>query len=501
MLALRSWSGMLASFAMAGGLALTGPSRDVRADDPKPGRWVSQGRVTDRDGKGVPDAEVRVATGMGTLHGGGRTTSDAEGRFTLRFGEGIWSEGPNLQVAMYFVSKPGMVEASRSRSGSLWMAREIPPPGDWPEARREEIALPGVPFPIDFVMTKPAVLNVQLEGGPKLEALAIELLGGQDDWCASRAFAGPGEGVRSWEVAPGQPWRVWLRYRETRFRVNSPSFTLPGPEVYVARLAYRPDPVDGVDTLVFERFEGPDGSDVRTAVVGDDPMTRPALGVADQQRGREILRKMATVNAPWLGPAPAAVGPYSYRFRFAAEEEASTTYEVGDRPVPGVVRHGVSFVSVVHYLAEDPGRAVFRKVESGPERIELVYTLKAPVSVSAGNGVLGTWRGFFSMPAREGRLVLDTATFTPIEHATDGMVEHFGPYAVLDAENHRAPLEIRVDHDGMRFGWAFQVFKPGLWLLDSAYRDDGDEPVAIVDQVKVGGVAAERVASGRRPGP
>lgn len=47
------------------------------------------GRVTDQNGNPLAGVEVRAATGIGTLLGGGQVTTDADGRYRLYFGGGV----------------------------------------------------------------------------------------------------------------------------------------------------------------------------------------------------------------------------------------------------------------------------------------------------------------------------------------------------------------------------------------------------------------------------
>src|SRR5262249_13440104 len=141
------------------------------------------------------------------------------------------------------------------------------------------------------------------------------------------------DGPNRWALLPGRPWRFSLTYRKSRFAVRSFPFTLPSAGSYRATLRFTPDPQRGVDLLEFARLTGPDGRDNCDQVVGDDPMNRPPVPEALQQRGRDLLRRMAETNRAWLGPPPKDAGTYEYRFRFAGEE--GRTFRVGANPVAG----------------------------------------------------------------------------------------------------------------------------------------------------------------------
>ena len=157
------------------------------------------------------------------------------------------------------------------------------------------------------------------------------------------------------------------------------------------------------------------------------------------------------------------------------------------------LRQGISYYSPIHYLTRDPGQIPFRRVEIGEERITLQYLLAEPTPVAMGNVISGTWRGFFSTRVREGTLVVDAKRFVPLEHTAKGLHETWSEYVDL-GESHFAPLGIDVEHDGMRFGWKFRVYEPGLWLFafapDAAAGDD-KKLIASADKVRVNGEEAK----------
>ena len=138
-------------------------------------------------------------------------------------------------------------------------------------------------------------------------------------------------------------------------------------------------------------------------------------------------------------------------------------------------------------------------MEAGDDRITLSYTLKEPIGVSVGNGVQRTWRGFFSMPFREGVLVLDARRFIPLESRSERLHESFSRYVEI-GPGRFAPLAIRLkegetETDGMRFDWRFQVVEPGLWLF-AASETDASQVVARLDRIRVNGAEAKPIARG-----
>jgi protocatechuate 3,4-dioxygenase beta subunit len=481
--------------AMAG-RALTQPEIEQRWG------WVATGTVLDESGRPVADAEVRVATGMGTLMGGGSTRTGPDGRFTLRFAEGWMSPDPaNVQAAVFSVAKEGFIEKSRSRPGNHLMARQMPqdlsPFGGEPD----KVILKGRPYGIDFIMTEPATVEIHLDGPANSPPAVV----GQDE--RDGRFSVRQGAPNRWDVLPGRPWWFELGVHKTRSTVRSFPITLPRAGRYRLVLRYTPDPQTGVDLLEILSVIGPVGNrEIRDKVVGDDPMARPPVAEALQRRGHELLRRMAEANRPWLGPVPEAVKTYEYRFRFGEQE--GQTFRVGEKPVPGTVRRGISHASAVHYLARNPEVATFRQVEVGDDRIILAYTLKEPIGVSAGNGVQTTWHGFFSMPFREGMLVLDARRLTPLESRSKALHEAFSQYVEVEPGRF-APLAIRIrqgggeeEEVGMQFDWTFQVVEPRLWLFAASEGADG-RIIARADRLRVNGAEAKLVARGevRAAGP
>ena len=160
------------------------------------------------------------------------------------------------------------------------------------------------------------------------------------------------------------------------------------------------------------------------------------------------------------------------------------------------MRRGISYASAVRHLAAYPATAVFRQVQIGEDRIVLAYTLKAPIGVSAGNGVQGDWHGFFSTPMREGVLTLDAHRLTPLEHRSEALDETFSQYVEFE-QGQWAPLAIRIGQGVMRFDWTFQVVEPKLWLFATSEPGAG-EAVVRVDRVRVNGADARVVARSER---
>jgi hypothetical protein len=148
-------------------------------------------------------------------------------------------------------------------------------------------------------------------------------------------------------------------------------------------------------------------------------------------------------------------------------------------------RRGISYQSALDHMARKPENVIFRSIDVGPDRIEIVYSFKTRQKVSAGNGVSGSWRGYFSMGVSDGTLIIDAKTFTPIEHRTKGLTETYSNYTPLD-DGHQVPLRIQIDK--MNLDWTFKLHPEGLWLFDrNTETESGQEPVAKVTNIVING--------------
>jgi beta-lactamase regulating signal transducer with metallopeptidase domain len=143
--------------------------RAVRKEAELP--WSVHGRITDADGNGLVDVEVRAATGYGTLVGGGSTKTDRDGRYRLAFGPGMAMKrseeaplGVGVQAASIFAGKPGWFEANLCRQGNLLMTDLTPETIDnehkrWGHKTLETVVFPDQPKDVNFVMKPAAVIE------------------------------------------------------------------------------------------------------------------------------------------------------------------------------------------------------------------------------------------------------------------------------------------------------------------------------------------------------
>jgi len=462
--------------------------------------WSVVGRVTDGKGNPVEGVTVRAHCGMGTLRQTGITETGKDGRYTLRFSPGAFmfpgkpGEMPvNLQAATISVSKPGFVEKNLHRQGDLTMANR-PPPSDHPKrGSAGGPVLPGRPVTVDFVLVPALAMDGELldaEGKP----IAAEPLwiGGKELPPSSsvlRSGRTDGQGrFRFEDVPPGYAWWFSLRRGGPGRVIRSLPLTFPQAQPYHVRLRLRRDVPSGLNFLEVLSVANAKGEDVSSQVVGDDPLMRPPLPPEFQAKGRAILAKVFEANRYWLDRPPPEVRTYRYDFRLGSGD--ATTYEVPENgAVPGAVRQGVSYVSVLHGLKAHPERVVFRQVDVLPDKIALAYTLTEAPPASAGNGVLGPWRGFFSRGVPRGTLVIDPKTYALREHRSRFHQETLSDYVEI-RPGHVAPLRVRVSDGGMEFDFRFRVYEPGLWLFASSgteSRAGESGPVARIDKVTVNG--------------
>ena len=456
--------------------------------------WIVVGRVTDEQGQGVGGVTVRANCGLGTCFTTGITDTDKNGRYTLRFAPGMhtFSRKPgevpvNQQAALISASQPGFTEKNLHRQGGLSMANRQPP-SDYPIKSTRQLVLPHRPVTVDFVLVPAASLDGELldaEGKPIAEKhLWIDGKELPPGCSVLRSGKTDGRGRFSFKDIPlGYAW--WIRSdRVMRRDIRTPPLTFSHPMQYKVRLQLGCDASSGLDLLKVLSVQDTEGKEVGNEVVGDDPIVRPPLPPELQAKGRGILGKMAEVNRYWLNRPPPEVRGYRYDFKLG-EKEPKTYVVPEDGRVAGVVRRGISYVSVLYGLTTHAESVVFRQIDIAPDKMTLTFTLPSGASVSAGNGVLGTWSGFFSTTVSEGTMIVDPKTYALREFRCEEHRETLSDYTEI-RPGHFVPLRVHVSSDGMAFDFRFRLYEPGLWLFASSHRE-GSPPAAQVDNVIVNG--------------
>jgi hypothetical protein len=216
-----------------------------------------------------------------------------------------------------------------------------------------------------------------------------------------------------------------------------------------------------------------------------------------QARGQAILRQLIEVNRYWLLVPLEAVTNYAYVFHLRQGEQGNP--DSGQYPVRVVEpakashprRQGVTYYSVLQCLAKDPTCAQVRVVTEKNGRITLELAVAPPLRGACGNGVKGSWVGYFSFGGEEAQLVIDAGRMVPLKSVvlvatTPVRIEEtFSDYAEV-TPGHYAPLSVtvkRAAEKSVQFDWKFKLHDGGLWLFDQGrYRD---QKVAWLDQVVV----------------
>lgn len=209
-----------------------------------------------------------------------------------------------------------------------------------------------------------------------------------------------------------------------------------------------------------------------------------------QSRGQAILERMAEVNRYWLLTPPEAVRNYSYDFGRPGEE--ARHFEVSD---PGntdsATRCGITYSTAMRVLARDPSRAVITEIEEKDGAIRIGFRFEETVKGACGNGLAGSWYGYFNLGVTGGTLWLDAERKVPLELICDILTERFGEY-VEAGDGHYVPLNITVTKERpgkerMHYDWKFRLYDPGLWLFDISFYSLGfaAEPVVATQATNV----------------
>jgi hypothetical protein len=248
------------------------------------------------------------------------------------------------------------------------------------------------------------------------------------------------------------------------------------------------------DVWLFDRSVVPDGNGEKTVCFIDNVQIKRVAWASedDENRVREVLRKYKAANSYWLDWYPKDLPKFGYTFHRQGADPEVLTYK--DIKAAGnwyaeFYRKGISYIGVSRLLVIDiDGLHCTRVAENiETETLEFDFVLKQERMNAFGNGISGSWLGWFNGVIDKGTAIFDTKTNTVKEIRTKNYDERFSDYIELKP-NQFAPRRIVIDyhkgkkndHSEMFFDFRFKVYEPCLWLFDRSVKpDEKDFPVWI----------------------
>lgn len=440
------------------------------AEDHK--QWTLYGKVTDEKGNPLEGVEVRVSSGMATLLGRSLTNTKADGTYELHFGEGVWSQGANLQVAWVFVEEPGYVYKSNSRNIdlSMMMSRQALDEEtlSYYRIKPKDLIVRNHRHHLDIVMAKPAEALVTIvdEKGERISESGLMFDDtNQTSEAGSIELSETEKSETDLAIGlnPSRPWRlslpIWGRYRQQ-------SSTLKFPVAGRYKILVRRIESDGFVTLKIDSITK-NGRDVKDECIADETLSSQPFDSEKQKEVREFIKKMADANSYWLRFSNIDVDEFA-KIRFHIKRNLIRSGKGEDE----VWKDGLKpyhlipdYQTGLHAIAEEPSRAVVRSLKYEGDLIKIGYSLKDPVRRTFGNGILGEWAGYTQSSATDGVLTIDSKTWTPVHHQSGEFNERFYDFVELD-DGKFVPLKIEISGK-WNFKWNFQVFEDNQWVIQS----------------------------------
>ena len=424
------------------------------------------GKVTDTSGKGVPGATIRMATGWGTLLGGGSTQTDAQGYYQLDFGEGGFSRDPALQVAWCFVSHEKLIYQSNSRNFPLNMAmsRQTVPAENMKKTGFAPNALivQDNPVQLDFVLAEPATVRVKLmdKNGNPLKGQELKVDETQQTSLASSRQRTRDETI-AMALATHHPWTLSVPFK-TKFRTQSPvmNFDAPGEYRIIAQLLNRGKDTQTLTILDVQK----DGQSVKSKTVTPSPFAKtPIDDQATLDDINEVLKKVHRANQTWL---EANLRDKDTKvlidiFRDGRSSKLNNLAPSQVRPV---------FVSTFDSVFDSKANVLFHEKSDNGKAIRVSYSLAQPLRYSAGNGIQGKYKGYFSTNVLRGQIEIDRENLQILKHDLGEITETFSNY-VSDGGQGHVPTRVQIRRNGFQFDWHYQVVE-GIWILKEIPSQD-----------------------------
>lgn len=450
--------------------------------------WVAQGRVVDVDGEPLAGVEIWGCAGVGSLFSMKVGTTDQDGRYFGRFSTSGWQRvgagGDTLYVVHgsvqprldgHFIAKHGMHKTAA--------ANRVPREGDAiPElAQDAKLFTPGVPLEIDFVLQRASSVSLHLldEQNEPIPNMEIRLTGKEVPHSESATTDVLGRCRLS--APAGHNLRFQIKIDKRKYAL-SPSLLFDSQD-YQVSLRQVSEPITGKQVLELAEANVIDGDRTLTAdILRMQPTERPPVGKEEQVVGRELLQKIAEANKHWLGrDLPEHIPKLEYDFVFAGSKGQHMIWNRTSL----ISRRGITYFSPLDIATKRPDKVVLRMIEFGEQTIRIAYSFaKGAGEISAGNGVSGSWRGYFDMGGIEVcDLYVDARTLMPIKQVSGDLVETYSaPFHVEGG--HYVPLRIQINK--LKMDWRFKVHPGGVWLFDRTTKMVDDVPLAQIRNVSLG---------------
>lgn len=453
--------------------------------------WKMVGRVTDTDGKPIPNAEIRMATGFATLMGGGSTTSDSEGGYELEFGEGVAMQGSSTQVAWCFVSHPEYVYYSNSRGVDLSMAMsrdvltaEQIQQSAFTYVEPQDLIVRGRLHEFDIVMCRPAELlaTVVNRDGNRIADSGLQLDGSNQTSEVCNIDVTQEEKERHdlyYGVRPEREWRFSIPGMDRRHRVQSSPLVFADAQKHVITFVRTGEGAEMA--LEIQSVVDVNGNDVTDQIVNLDPLTSAPLPANGQTEGRKLIRKMAEKNGRWMFPSiygSSNDGPLKAQITRNGENEwLETSHPSSLQP---------THYSSLHIVADNPDQAIIRAIKKQGKTIEVAYTLRKPGRQSFGNGIGGKFNGYVSSNVYTGIVTIDADTMTPLKHQSGKFVTTFRDFRQLK-DGSFVPGEVQT-RGKLNCDWKFQLLEGEVYVVSELSTSVGERNlVTTVDQVELDG--------------
>lgn len=238
------------------------PPKDEKPKEDEP-PWSVEGRVSDGEGNPLADVQVRAATGAGTLLGGGKTITDAQGRYKLHFGPGMRMQlsddaplGVGVQAASIFAEKPGWFETNLCRQGDLLMSDQTSETiGDgaksWGHKSLDSVVFPNKPKEVNFTMKPAAVLEGVFEEssrGWSVREQSLYVVGNElppSSGVLHSATTDRNGNFRIDSLPTNFDWRIGMRVAKTATDLETEPFRIDEPGEYRCRLVLAVNEHDG----------------------------------------------------------------------------------------------------------------------------------------------------------------------------------------------------------------------------------------------------------------
>jgi len=232
----------------------------------------------------------------------------------------------------------------------------------------------------------------------------------------------------------------------------------------------------------------------------DDPADEMQSSDVDLSDTAQVIDAVRAHSAFWIDPASPKLTSLEYTYVLGQKSREVKLEKKGKSNDRYSAWQGCSLRTGLHAVLRDPDRfSIQLSRETDENKLRIVAKAKdssRAVKIEAGNGIVGSWLGYYSHSANEIMLIIDSQRLLPLEEKSGQTTLRFLDWRQV-GDDRWVPGTVDVMKGDIRYQMHFSWMGDAVWLLTHAENlsRGSTQTVAFTRDVIVNGQAITRPPS------